>query len=139
MNKNTQELLRSLKHTKNIEAWLTENAEIFENVPLWRYLERLIAEKGIKKSQCIQNALLQRNYGYQIFSGERTPSRDKVIALCLAMGLTPEEAHSLLCHTGFSDIYPKNRRDSVLIFALERKLTVLETNELLYELGEELL
>ena len=73
------------------------------------------------------------------FSGERTPSRDKVIALCLAMGLTPEEAHSLLCHTGFSDIYPKNRRDSVLIFALERKLTVLETNELLYELGEELL
>ncbi len=69
MNKNTQELLRSLKHTKNIEAWLTENAEIFENVPLWRYLERLIAEKGIKKSQCIQNALLQRNYGYQIFPG----------------------------------------------------------------------
>ena len=137
MNKNTQELLEILKNTKNMAAYLTDYSMTFTTLPLHEYLEKLLQEKHLKKSRCIQDADLQRNYGYQIFSGERTPTRDKVLRLCIAMHLTLEETHALLCSTGYADLYPKNRRDSILIFALEKKLSVLEANELLYELEEE--
>lgn len=139
MSKNTQELLKILKNSTNIETYLEHEAEHFSSMPLPEYLEMLLEKHGIKKSQCIEAANLQRNYGYQIFSGERTPSRDKVIALCFAMHLTLEEVHALLCSTGYPDLYPKNRRDSVLIFGITKGLSLLETNELLYETGENIL
>ncbi len=136
MNKNTQELLKLLKNSQKIENYLSGQSNELMEISLPQYLEKLLKEKNLKKSQCILDANLQRNYGYQIFSGERTPSRDKLISLCIAMHLTTEETHSLLCATGYADLYPKHRRDSILIFALEKKLNVLETNELLYELEE---
>ena len=139
MKKNTQELLKFLKNSKRIESYLSNNSKELKEISLPQYLENLLKEKNIKKSQCISDANLQRNYGYQIFSGERTPSRNKLLALCIAMRLTPEETHSLLCSTGYADLYPKNKRDSILIFALEKHLNILETNELLYELEEPLL
>ena len=36
-------------------------------------------------------------------------------------------------------LYPKKRRDSILIFSLNKRLSVLQTNELLLEMKEELL
>ena len=36
-------------------------------------------------------------------------------------------------------LYSKNKRDSILIFALEKKLSVMDANELLQEMGEPLL
>ncbi len=139
MSKNTQELLEILKNTNSVVSYIENEAQHFSSMPLPEYLEKLLQKHGLKKSQCIKDANLQRNYAYQIFSGERTPSRDKVIALCLAMHLTIEETHSLLCSTGYADLYAKNKRDSVLIFGIARGLSLLETNELLYELGEEVI
>ena len=136
MRKTTQELLKILKNSRKIESYLSNQSKELLNVSLPQYLDRLLKEKNLKKSQCISEANLQRNYGYQIFSGERTPSRDKLLSLCIAMRLTLEETHSLLCSTGYADLYPKNKRDSILIFALEKNLNVLETNDLLYELEE---
>lgn len=139
MKKNTQELLEILRNTGNIESYLNEYSESFVSASVSEYLTRLIKEKNISKSRCIADAGLQRNYGYQIFSGERTPLRDKVLALCIAMQLSVREVHELLCATGYPDLYPKNERDSIIIFALERGLTVTQTNELLYEMGEALI
>lgn len=139
MSKNTQELLEILKNTNSIETYFKQESEHFSVIPLPEYLEQLLEKHGLKKSQCIEDANLQRNYGYQIFSGERTPSRDKVIALCLAMHLSLEEVHALLCSTGYADLYAKNKRDSVLIFGITKGLSLLDTNELLYELGEDVI
>lgn len=139
MSKNTQELLNILKNTNSIASYIQNESTHFSTIPLSEYLEKLLVQKNLKKSQCIEAANLQRNYGYQIFSGERIPSRDKVIALCFAMQLTPEESHSLLCSAGYPDLYPKNKRDSILIFGLTKKLSLLETNELLFEFNENIL
>lgn len=139
MKKNTQELLEILNSTDKIETYLSEFPEVIPEKPLSEALEKLLSEKNLTKSQCIQDSGLQRNYGYQIFSGERTPSRDKLLALCLAMHLTLNEVHTLFCATGFPDLYPKNQRDSVLIFSFNKSLSPLETNELLFDLKMELL
>lgn len=139
MSQNTQELLKILKNSPSIESYMEKESKHFSSIPLPEHLELLLTKHGLKKSQCIEAANLQRTYGYQIFSGQRTPSRDKLIALCLAMHLTIEETHSLLCSCGYADLYAKNKRDSVLIFGLTKNLSVLETNNLLYELGEPIL
>jgi len=138
-SKTTQELLDILKQSHSIETFLEAQREDFVEIPLPDFLEMLLEKHGLKKSQCIEDANLQRNYGYQIFSGERTPSRDKVIALALAMHLTLEETHALLCSSGYADLYAKNKRDSVLIFGITKGLSFQETNELLFELGEDVI
>lgn len=139
MSKNTQELLEILKNTHNLKTYIENEAKHFSSIPLSEHLEMLLQKHGLNKSQCIKDANLQRNYGYQIFSGERTPSRDKVIALCLAMHLSIEESHFLLCSNGYPDLYAKNKRDSILIFGITKGLSLMETNELLYEFEESIL
>ena len=76
MSKNTQELLKILKNTNSIETYLEKESAHIASEPLPKQLEKLLEKHDLKKSQCIEVANLQRNYGYQIFSGERTPSRD---------------------------------------------------------------
>lgn len=87
-------------------------------------------------AELIERAHLQRNYGYQILNGTKRPGRDKVIALCLALHLSFEETQRALTISKEGILYPKNLRDSVLIFSIHQKLSVMDTNALLDERGE---
>ena len=96
----------------------------------------LIACRSIRHKQ----SGLTREYAYHIFSGDRkNPSRPKVLALGLAMQLNLDEIQYLLKYAKQNPLYPRNPWDSVVIFAVERHLGVLETNELLHQAGETLL
>lgn len=77
--------------------------------------------------------------GYQIFSGVRNPSRDSLIAICIAMRLELAEAQNLLKYAGFGQLYARNVRDSVLIHGICKKLTVPQINELLFDRSEKTL
>lgn len=56
--------------------------------------------------------------------------------LALAMGLVPKEAQHLLYYAGAEQLYVRNSWDSIIWYALERRLSVRETNELLASLSE---
>ena len=90
-------------------------------------------------AELIAASQIQRNYGYQILNGTRKPSRDKVLALCLALRLNLPDTGRALTLAQLGQLYPKKRRDSILIFSLNKRLSVLQTNELLLEMKEELL
>lgn len=138
----TDELLKVLSQldtTTELKNY-TENHTSSEGTQtLSEYLESLLESKGLKKSDIIRDADLQRNYGYQVFSGLRTPGRNKLLALCLSMQLTVKEAQYVLKLAGEGTLYSKNRRDAILIFALQKNLSVMATNDLLYEMQEEIL
>lgn len=51
------------------------------------------------------------------------------------MKLTISEAQHLLNKAGVSELYPRDQRDSVVLFSLKKELSIIECNELLYELG----
>ena len=55
------------------------------------------------------------------------------------MRLSVDEAQLLLRIGGFAGLDPRRRRDSALIFALEKEYGIIEANELLDEIGEPLL
>lgn len=139
MKKSTEELLKILKHAPNIDAYLSQEQDNFQTLPLHLYLDKMFVEKKISPSQCIRNSNLDRTYCYQIFSGKKIPSRNKVLALCFGLSLNFEESQLLLKSTGYTPLYPRTKRDSIIIFALQRNISILETNELLQDLELELL
>lgn len=127
MKKTTEELLTILK-SSSLQAYLQENKnELFDN-PIAEYLNSEIEEKHLKKSEVIKKSGIQTNYAYQIFSGLKLPSRDKLICLFFGMELDVENAQALLKYSGFAPLYPRNKRDCIIISALENKKSVIECN-----------
>ena len=72
-----------------------------------------------------------------IFAGrKKNPSRPKVIALALAMGLTPEETQYLLYYAGAEQLYVRNPMDSILWYALDHHMSVVDTDIMLEQMSE---
>lgn len=135
MKKSTEELLKTLKHTPDVRTFLTQEQENFQNLPLHAYLNSLLAQKNIPPSESIRKSGLDRTYCYQIFSGKKSPSRNKLLALCIGLSLDFEETQTLLKSTGYPLLYPRKERDSIIIFALQRRMPIWEVNELLQDAG----
>lgn len=133
MKKSTGELLDILRNTQNIDTYIENEKENFVAEDLTARLEKLLSEKALSKSDCIKASGLDRTYAYQIFSGIKKPSRDKLLALFFAMKLTEEEVQTLLKHSGYTPLYPRVPRDGVLLFALNHQYSVDDVNGLLFE------
>lgn len=139
MKRNTEELLNILKNTSDINTYLSKENDNVDSISLPEYLKNLCSEKNLSPAKCIKLSGLDRNYAYQIFSGSKKPARDKVLALCFGFSLTLDEIQSLLKTTGYPILYAKNKRDSIIIFAVQRGYSIRDVNELLYEMGMELI
>ena len=137
--KSTGELFTELKAEKNPETWLKRNRDEFV-APLNEYLQKLLKEKNLERAKIIEESGLNREYAYHIFSGKKNnPSRQKILALAIAMDLNLDEVQYLLRYARQGILYPRNAWDAVIISAVEQKLTVMQTNELLHRLGETIL
>ena len=136
MQKSTQELLNELKRSPSIQEYFSNNENELIDAGLKEYLDRLLDAKKLTKSDVIAKSGLNQIYAYQIFAGKKAPSRDKVIALGFGMSLLLDEMQRLLKIAGVSELYARVPRDSVILFALEKRLDVMACDELLYELGE---
>ena len=136
--KSTGDLFVELKEEDNLKNYLTRNRKEFL-LPLNEYLTNLLSEKNLELKDIVKNSNLNRIYVYHIFSGKRkNPSRPKILAIGMAMNLNLEEMQNLLKYAEQNPLYPRSSWDSIIISAIEQKLTVLQTNELLEQLGEDL-
>jgi len=139
MAKDTTKILEELQLCPDFRSFYDENRDYMVNSSLSQLLEVLLSEKGLKKSQVIRNAEISEVYGYQIFSGIRTPDRKKLLALAIGMELNIEQVQQLLKCAGYPQLYAKLPLDSIVLFGLCKNLTVQQINELLYEYGLETL
>lgn len=131
----TEELLEELLSSPNPELFLDFNPA--KNRTLPEYLNELLAEKGLKRAQVIRDANLNETFGYQIFKGQRGAQRNKLLQLSFAMGLDIRETDRLLKIGGTNELYCKNKRDAIIIFAVDKGYSLQKTNEELYRFGEE--
>ena len=129
----TGDLMKSLESCEDPKAFQSENSEFLIEEPLCQALSALLEEKGLSRSQVIRSASLNTIYGHQIFSGARTPSRDKLLAIAFGMSLSLEETNTLMKRQGYPMLYPRHRRDAVIIYSLLHGLSLLDANTLLYE------
>lgn len=135
----TSTLLRKICASKDMKGLLARHRSDFALPPFHVYLNRLCDARGLVPEQVILRAAIHRTYGHQLFNGIRKPSRDKALQLALGLALGVEEAQTLLKMARAAALYPRIERDAAILYALNKRLSVLETQSLLGELGLTLL
>lgn len=135
--KTTEELLHEIKNADTAQSYFQENGEEVTELSHSAYLRHLLEQHHVKKAELFRRAgLVGNNYGYELFrSDQKTPSRDILLRLSLAFPLTIEETQQLLRQAGLAILYPRDRRDAFVLFALKEKKSLDELNTLLIEKG----
>ena len=133
MQKDTSEIVKELGLCPDFQTFYSENKDYMVSADLAQLLSELLEDKGLKKSQVIKNAELSEVYGYQIFSGVRVPERKKLLCLAVSMELNIDQTQKLLKCAGYAPLYVKLPVDSVVLYGLCNKMSVIEINELLYK------
>lgn len=134
--KNTDDLQRELSATSCLSSFLSVNSEEFINESFASMLQGMFQDSGMSKAALAKKAGTSEVYLYQIFSGERTPSRDKAICLCYGLSASLEKTQELLRSSGLAQLYVKNRRDAIIIYGLQHGLELDEINDRLYSEDE---
>lgn len=133
MKKDTSKIIEELSLCPDFNSFYNENKDNMVSGTLCEMLTRLLEEKGLKKAQVIKKSELSEIYAYQIFSGVRVPERKKLLCIAVAMGLNIDEVQTLLKCAGYSMLYVKLPFDSIVLYGIVKKLSVMQINELLFE------
>lgn len=138
MQKKTSDLLKELTaENADISEYISSNPDSFINGNIKDYWEGIIDKSGLTKSSIINKSDFSYCYFYDIINGRKIPGKDKVVRLILAMKLSLDDCQDALRISSKSALYPKIKRDSILIFALNNSPSIYETNDLLTKHGEE--
>ena len=133
MLETTSKLFNRLRNRESGEAFLNQE----QTAPTCaRVLREILTNARISAPEWIASVNISKSYGYQVLRGERTPGRDIILRTALALQLSLKETQRLLAVGGCGALYPKVRRDAAVVFALNQKMTLLETEELLSSLPE---
>jgi len=132
VTKTTDELMEALSKTDCIHSYIKKHSGSFVRVSVSDRLNSLVVEKETTKASVIKRAEVNGIYGYQVFSGERNPSRNTLLCLCVGFAMNVEESQQLLKIAGFAPLYPKHARDSIILHGINNSSSVSEINEHLY-------
>lgn len=137
--KNTDDLQQELMSAPNLNGFLSDNQESFHSESAQAILNRLFAERNISKAALARQAGMSEIYLHQIFAGRRNPSRSRLICICFGLGASLEETQELLKLCGLAQLYPRNRRDTIIIYGLLHGTPLQEINDKLFSEDEETL
>ena len=137
--KDTNDLQNELMSAPDLDRFLSENQDNFYDTNFADLLMSLFEKKGISKAALAKKAGISNVYLYQIFSGERNPSRNRILCLCFGLIASLEETQELLKHSGYAQLYAKNKRDAIIIYGLTHNMDLDEVNDRLFSEHEETL
>ncbi len=113
-----------------------EKNEVHLRVPTFsEYISELCKQRGEAPERIIKRTTLERSFGHQLFTGRRNPSRDTVIMLAFGFEADLDVAQELLKIAGFSALYPRGKRDAMLIYCLHHNMSVDEAQIMLHDLN----
>ena len=117
-----------------VELYMTQNKDASFNELLFMMIDRT----GQKDSDVYKRARIDRRLFSKIRSSKKyVPSKKTVIALCLALELSRDDANALLSAAGYS-LSRSDEYDLAISFCISRGIfDFYDINELLYELGFE--
>lgn len=130
----TEEVLHELLEAPDIDTFIAGHE--FPSCTLSEYLQEMLKKKHLERARVVRMADLNETFGYQIFTGARNPSRNKVLQIAFAMALTLRETNRALSAAGVATLTCKSRRDAIIIFCIDHGCSLQKVNEELYRLGE---
>ena len=131
----TNTLMKRLFRAADFDTYLQGNDSYLQPPDFCALLKQYCDQKKMLPAQVIGLSQIERTYGHQLFNGTRRPSRDKVILLALGLGLDVDETQQLLRAAGKSLLYPRLKRDAVILFAVRNRLPVISVQETLTKYG----
>ena len=135
----TNELLTRLFMDNDLEHFLHQNASACVTISFAAYLNDWCRRHREVPEQVIRRADLEKSFGHQLFTGKRNPSRDTVLQLAFAMQADFDEAQEMLRLARKSALYPRIRRDCVVIYCLHNRISLTDAQITLHDLGLPLL
>ena len=109
---------------------------LMDDARVGNYLERLMWKYDKDYATISRLAGLDRSYVGNIIRGKKNnPSRDALIAICLAAGTDVEEVQYLLKYAGHAPLYVRRKRDVIIWFGFMKHRTIDEVDRDLYEHG----
>ena len=126
--------------TKDIEEKLNRyngfNEEMIENnapPELHVLLNKYISDKKMTKADVIRKLNIDRNYGYLILNGKRTPIRNCLIQLSIMLGLDVEQMDYLLKLAGKAPLYVRNIVDARVFYAVKHNMNYFDAIDFIWD------
>ena len=135
----TDDLQKELMGSNSLNEFLSANSDEFNSGGVQRLLTHLFDKRAITKSALAKQSGMSEIYVHQIFAGRRNPSRSRLICLCFGLGATLDETQELLRLAGLAPLYPRIRRDAIIIYGLVNGVGLHELNDKLFTEDEETL
>lgn len=132
--KSTEELENQIRGSKTSAGLADKSYKVPAIAP---YMNSLLYDHGLTVQDVMVDCGLSRSYAYQLFNGNRPPTRSFLIELAFLLKLPEAEAQRLLKIAGRQPLYARNRRDAAVLYGLSHGMTADETKRLLRSLGEE--
>lgn len=137
--KTTGDLQQELMDESDLDSYLHDNDSSFPDASVAELLTTLFAKKTISKADLARRANISEVYLHQVFSGRRSPSRDRLLCLCAGLGVTLDETQTLLKQASYAQLYPKRKRDAIIIHGLLHHTDLNTINERLFAENEKTL
>lgn len=137
--KTTDDLQQELLNAPDLDRFLEDNENKFNHEDVPTLLNAMYERKDISKATLAKRAGMSSVYLHQVFSGRRNPSRNRLLCICLGMGASLDETQNLLKLSGMGLLYPKDRRDAIIIYGLIHEKNLFEVNDKLFIEHEETL
>lgn len=135
----TENLMAVLKQTGS-SGFAVYEQKYLKNGRLYfsAYMDELLELKGLKRQNVLLKADIPQKYGYKLLSGEsHTTDRNKILRICFSMEMSLRETQRALKLYGMNELYPKVKRDALLILAIGDKIYETDrVNKWLAEHGE---
>ena len=141
----TDDLMKKLENEVTDERALNEYLDktskfnAISNKTFSEYFTGLLKVKGVTNGEIERKTGLEHAFCNKMINGKVNISRNNLLALTIAAGFSLEEIEKCLILTNNGALYPKDSRDSIIIYAINRGLSLAETNSLLYSKDMELL
>ena len=146
--KRTTEILNEIrvvakrKSDDDFSAFVERNeAEFSYNPQVGRYIKDVLQsrQQTLNIPEIAELTGLSRSYLYQLIPAKDTPpktvksnpDRKILLAIALVLKFSVDETQHLLKYANEPELYPRRKFDAVIIYALERRLRLVDTNILL--------
>ena len=137
--KDTNNLRQELMEAANLDQFLSENQENFNSGNVCDLLNRLFQKRKLSKAALAKQSGMSEVYLHQVFAGRRNPSRSRLLCLCFGLNATLEETQELLKQCGLAQLYPKNKRDAIILYGILNGMDLFAVNDKLFAENEETL
>lgn len=134
--RSTDDMTTELKKASSLDTFLKENDSYFSTKDFSHLLDEQIRKKKMNKADVAKAAGMSEVYLHQLLSGRRSPSRTRLICICISLKLTLDETQKLLFHAGMGQLYAKNRWDAIIIYGIDHGMNLFTINDLLFDANE---